>query len=122
MTVKAFNSVWHGIHSSVATQYATGLGHSSEQNTHPTLMEFMAQLEEREIDQSDIYQLYRSYYYYPYSIIQMELAFYSDLPQGNPNQDFHFFPSQLIQHHSVKPTAVIYHSNDCTSEREKEHH
>lgn len=26
MTIKVFNSVWHVIHSTVATQYATGLG------------------------------------------------------------------------------------------------
>lgn len=113
MTIKAFNSVWHAIHSTAVTQYATGLGHSSEQNTPPTLMEFMVQLEEWEIDQSDIYKLQMfdklcvfilllSIWYYT----DEELAFSSDLPQGNPNQDFHFFLSQLIQHHSVKSTAV----------------
>lgn len=68
MTVKMFKSVWHAILSTVATQYATGLGHSRKQN--------MAQLEEQEIDQRDIYKLYRcliscvfSYYNYPYSIM-----------------------------------------------------
>lgn len=78
MTVKMFKSVWHAIRSTVATQYATGLGHSRKQNTHPALMEYMAQLEEQEVDQRDIYKLYRcliscvfSYYNYPYGIIPM---------------------------------------------------
>lgn len=65
------------IYSSVAIHCARGLGYSSEQNTDPALMEHRIQADEQEIDQSDIYKLYRclicccSYYYYHYNTIQM---------------------------------------------------
>lgn len=61
-----------------------------------------------------------SLYYYT----DEEVAVYSSPPLGNPNQDFYFIPSQLIQCDSVRPAAVsgmiIFHPNDHPFESEKE--